>query len=450
MDYSAMGHLYRWSRVGHNLFYRIHKIVTKASKRRTQLKCISSKNLITVNLTRQVNLIGMSLAHINARSIVNKIQPFQQYIVDKNIDICAITETWIKKGDIDMVTREIPPPGYNILSQPRMNGRSGGGLGIIHKDYITINSSKATKNHNTMEYIRYSLRIKQTSNDICVIYRFPGTSVIDFCKELASEIEENINLTSDRCVYIGDFSIHVDEDNPETTTFNDIMESFNLKNLVSFPTHIHQHTLDLILDNRDNPIVQGVTKGQLLSDHNFMYMILAFSRPNPDKVCKTFRKLRQINHQELRDDIIHELVPSTTQLAELVQNYDSRLKQLLDKHAPVKSKIVKRNHEQPWFNEHIKSEIIMRWKKERQWESDNTEYSLRAFYNQRRYVANSIRKYQKQHYREVLLEHKYDAKAIFKITNKLLFKDESLPLPPEPNIKLLAENFQQFLYCKNR
>ena len=84
--------------------------------------------------------------------------------------------------------------------------------------------------------------------------------------------------------------------------------------------HIHQHTLDLILDDRDNPIVQGVTKGHLLSDHNFIHMILAVSRPNPDKVCKMFRKLRQINHQELRDDIIHELVPSTTQLVELVQN----------------------------------------------------------------------------------------------------------------------------------
>ena len=116
-------HLYRQSRAGQNLFYRIHKIVTKASERRTQLKCISSKNLITVNLTRQVNLIGMSLAHINARSTVNNIQPFQQYIVDKNIDICAITETWIKKDDIDMVTREIPLPGYNILSQPCMDGR---------------------------------------------------------------------------------------------------------------------------------------------------------------------------------------------------------------------------------------------------------------------------------------------------------------------------------------
>ena len=78
-------------------------------------------------------------------------------------------------------------------------------------------------------------------------------------------IEESINLTSDRCVYIGDFNIHMDANNPKTTTFNDFMESFNLKNLVSFPTHIHQYTLDLILDEIDNSIVQGVTKGFLLS-----------------------------------------------------------------------------------------------------------------------------------------------------------------------------------------
>ena len=131
-------------------------------------------NLITVNLTKQANSIGMLLAHINARSIVNKIQPFQQYIIDKNIDICAITETLIKKDDIDMATKEIPTPGYNILSHPCMDGRSGGGLGIIYKDYSTISYNKATKNHNTMEYMIYSLRIKQTSIDICIIYRFPA------------------------------------------------------------------------------------------------------------------------------------------------------------------------------------------------------------------------------------------------------------------------------------
>ena len=226
------------------------------------------------------------------------------------------------------------------------------------------------------------------------------------------------------------------------------MECFNLKNVVSFPTHVHQHTLDLILDDRDDPILQLVTKGHLLLDHNFIHMTLAISRPKPDKVCKTFRKLQQINHQELRDDIIHELVPDTIQLAGLVQNYNRTLRQLLDKHAPAKSKTVKKSHEQPWFNEYIKLEIILRQKKEGQWEKDNTEYRFRAFSNQRHFVANLIRKFQKQYYNEELLRHKYDSKGIFTITNKLLFGDESLPLPPQPNIRLLADNFNNFFIAK--
>ena len=33
---------------------------------------------------------------------------------DKNTDICAITETWIKQDDVDTVTKEVPPQGYQI------------------------------------------------------------------------------------------------------------------------------------------------------------------------------------------------------------------------------------------------------------------------------------------------------------------------------------------------
>ena len=133
--------------------------------------------------------------------------------------------------------------------------------------------------------------------------------------------------------------------------------------MLSFPTHIHQHTLDLILDDIDNSIVQVVIKGHLLSDYNFIHMILAVSRPKPDKVYKMFRKLKQINHQELINGMIHKLVPHTTKLAGLVQNYDRTLRQLLDKHAPDKSKIVKKSHEQPWFNKHIKLELSLHGKR---------------------------------------------------------------------------------------
>ena len=74
--------------------------------------------------------------------------------------------------------------------------------------------------------------------------------------------------------------------------------------------------------------------------------------------------------------------------------------------------------------------------------------TVSVFYNQRHFVPNLIRKYHKQYYNEALLKHKNDAKVIFKIINKLLFQDESLLLPPEPNIKLLADSFSNFFIAK--
>ena len=44
--------------------------------------------------------------------------------------MCAIMETWLKPSDI-IHPKEIAPPGYDILSKPRSDGRLGGGLPLF-------------------------------------------------------------------------------------------------------------------------------------------------------------------------------------------------------------------------------------------------------------------------------------------------------------------------------
>ena len=89
---------------------------------------------------------------MNARSIANKIDQFQVEVCDNKVDICAIMETWIRKDDIEAITKDVPPIGYKIFSKPRTTGRNDGGLALVYKDYLTINELIAD-NHifNTME-----------------------------------------------------------------------------------------------------------------------------------------------------------------------------------------------------------------------------------------------------------------------------------------------------------
>ena len=58
------------------------------------------------------------------------------------------------------------------------------------------------------------------------------------------------------------------------------------------------------------------------------------------------------------------------------------VKHILDNHVPEKTKHVKKVHNQPWFNDKIKQEIILRHYKERLYRANSYTYTLNAFYQQ--------------------------------------------------------------------
>ena len=70
-----------------------------------------------------------------------------------------------------------------------------------------------------------------------------------------------------------------------------------------------------------------------------------------------------------------------------------------------------------------------------------------AFYHQRRYVAHMIPQAKREYYSTLLEEIRYDTKAVFTIANKLLFRNEPLPLPWMDDKQKLANEFNEF-FCK--
>ena len=142
MDYSPWHkrklRQYRGSRAGRKLFGRIlTQIMGTREQSKHQLDGgVVSTNLLTLqaDTTKHYNC---KLAHINARSFANKSGPIQHYLHDEQIDICAITETWVETDD-QTAPKEILLPGYNIITKPRPVGRCGGGLAIAYKSSISV------------------------------------------------------------------------------------------------------------------------------------------------------------------------------------------------------------------------------------------------------------------------------------------------------------------------
>ena len=94
----------------------------------------------------------LKLSHINARSICNKIPSLHYSICEKNIDICAVSETWIKQDD-GHTQMELAPQGYNVLSYPQSDGHVGGGLVFLLKDYLKVTDPTQNTTFSTMETI---------------------------------------------------------------------------------------------------------------------------------------------------------------------------------------------------------------------------------------------------------------------------------------------------------
>ena len=58
---------------------------------------------------------------------------------------------------------------------------------------------------------------------------------------------------------VGDFNIHVNDANdPEAAIFLDLLDSMNLKKLVTEHTHQRGHTLDLIITRETDSVVHGI------------------------------------------------------------------------------------------------------------------------------------------------------------------------------------------------
>ena len=172
------------------------------------------------------------LSHVNARSVTNKVDQFQIEVLDRDIDACVITETWIKQDDIDTITNDIPLIGYKILSTPRPLGCIGGGLALVYKDHMTIKELLPEERTplSTMELQGYSLRIGNSTINLYVLYWLLHTSVLQFCNEFSNILELNVTLPAKHTIFTGDFNIHVEDHlDGDTINFLDMLDSYNLK-----------------------------------------------------------------------------------------------------------------------------------------------------------------------------------------------------------------------------
>ena len=82
------------------------------------------------------------------------------------------------------------------------------------------------------------------------------------------------------------------------------------------------------------------------------------------------------------------------------------------------------------------------------WQQKKNDLNYRAFLNQKRYVNYKLKHARKEYYQCLFENHKGDYKTIYKLSNHLLFRKETLPLPTSSDNETLAELFNSFFVSK--
>lgn len=100
---------------------------------------INFSNLVNVKKFERsctTKVCSMKCAVVNTQSVRNKLAEFHELLLTNQLDICCVTETWLKESD-EVITANLHPDGYKSLQIPRRI-QEGGGVAVVYREDIKV------------------------------------------------------------------------------------------------------------------------------------------------------------------------------------------------------------------------------------------------------------------------------------------------------------------------
>ena len=397
----------------------------------------------------------MKMGVFNARSICNKTVGVLELLSDQKIDICMLSETWLRKGDTSKIS-EIKDLGYNTYHCSRP-GR-GGGVAILYKKTLRLTKIK-NKAFKSFEHIECSMMSGSSIVRLTCIYRSPTAAhsyITDFLNDFDQYLEELMHHTG-KIIICGDFNIHTENtDDPDTKKFSSLLERYGLIQHVSCPTHINGGSLDLVL-TRSNTCDQinlenlEALQTHTTSDH---YLISFTCTTSPDRtssrVKKSGRKINEIDMSSFKRDILSSDLNCPDKFIDCntaVEIYNQTLTKILDDHAPQMTYYVNPDQSK-WLNSECQNSRRKRRKAERDNDRLKTQESKGAYRRLCKEAEEVLTKTRNDYYK-CQLSVSENKKDTYRIVNNLMDRNLSQKIiPNKTDGQELCEEMKDFFVQK--
>ena len=213
---------YRGTRGGSNIQRAVKTIITRSSKQVGQ-KCnrINWSNLINTE-TKQYQYKSSSkidqscllkIGLLNCQSVRNQCDIIVNYLLEKDLDILILTQTWLRPGSVDTrIIIDLVPSGYTFKHRPRSNGLRGGGIGILFKSTMKFKEKPPSMTASFFESMECYFSIPGSCIHTALIYRVPPSKKNKISKPLFldefSTLLEKSSILPGKLLIPGDFNLH--------------------------------------------------------------------------------------------------------------------------------------------------------------------------------------------------------------------------------------------------
>ena len=232
--------------------------------------------------------LGLSIAHLNVRGVVNKTDKLKLYVDNLGIKVFHVSETFLN-SNIDSSLLNIP--NYFIARRDRNDRHGGGVLTYIHSSLKFV----VLEEFDSILPESLTLCITQNSSKSfisSVVYRPPNSRA-----SWLDQFSDYVSKCKDKCedlILTGDFNVNLFSQNKK---WNNMVNQLGLFQVIQQPTRVQssQTLIDHTYITKPNNLIQHGTHNITLSNQYMAYVHRKLR--SRTRSPKTTRKIHYLDWQ---------------------------------------------------------------------------------------------------------------------------------------------------------
>ena len=292
----------------------------------------------------------------------------------------------------------------------------GGGILIYTKDNIPATVVEQYQLPEDIESIFIELNFRRNKWLLMGTYHPPSQCTNYYYTEIGKALDVYSN-SYDNFLLIGDFN---NEKETETNTAR-FMETYNLKNLVKEPTcyknPLNPSCIDLILTNKSRNFKNTSTFDFGLSDFHKMVVTSFKFNYNPGKPkVMYYRSYKNFNKNAFNGELKAALTEGN---CSNYQIFEEKFIEVLEKHAPLKTKTLRAN-DAPYMTKTLRKAMMKRTELATKYGKTRNPDDYKQFRKHRNYVNRLYKRERKNYFNSLDINDVHNVKKFWKVWKPLI------------------------------